>query len=155
MILGLTVLRFALLFSFVSGPITLTVLWALGWSMVALAILVHLPVRVLAVFTVSMIALHNLADSVSASQLGAAGWVWNILHQLGTFQVGGMVVLVAYPLVPWIAVMAAGFCFGHIMALDPPQRREWIVRIGLSQAGTAPGGSAVKLISGHGTACNP
>src|SRR5204863_4112061 len=40
----------------------LVILWALGWSMIALAALVHLPVPVAAAAGVVMIASHNLLD---------------------------------------------------------------------------------------------
>ena len=129
--LELTAVRFAMTFSLASGLVVLNVLWALGWSMVALALLVHLPVRVLAALSIALIALHNLADPVKASQFGSAAWIWNVVHQLGVFRVGGAQVLIAYPLIPWVAVMAAGFCFGHVMALDAPRRRMWMTRIGL------------------------
>jgi uncharacterized membrane protein len=39
-------------------------------------------------------------------------------------------VLVAYPLVPWIAVMAAGFCFGPILLFDDARRQKLLVRLG-------------------------
>jgi len=130
-VLELTVLRLAMNFSFVSGIVLLSILWALGWSMVALGFLAHLPARALAILSILVIALHNLTDSVTASQFGAAAWVWNVLHQPGVFRVGGIPVLVAYPLAPWVAVMAAGFCFGPVVALDSPRRRQWLTRIGL------------------------
>jgi uncharacterized membrane protein len=130
-VLEFTALRFAMYFSLRSGIVLLSILWALGWSMVALGFLARLPVRVLAVFSVGVIVLHNLADPVMASQFGAAAWVWNVLHQPGVFLVAGIPVLAAYPLVPWIAVMAAGFCFGQIAALDTLRRRQWMTRIGL------------------------
>jgi uncharacterized membrane protein len=131
-LLEVTVVRLAMTFSLISGTLILEVIWALGWSMVALALLAHLPVRVLAPLSIAVIALHNLADGVQASQFGSAAWVWNILHQPGLLNVYGAAVLVAYPLVPWIFVMAAGFCFGHIMAMDAPRRRLWMIRIGLA-----------------------
>jgi len=130
-VLELTALRLALSFDF-SGPVLLTVLWALGWSMVALGFLIYLPLRVLACLSVAVIALHNLADPISASQFGGAAWIWNILHQQGIFHVGSAVVVVGYPLVPWIFVMSAGFCFGPLVALPPLQRRRWMTRIGLA-----------------------
>lgn len=130
-VLELTVLRLAMNFSLTSGVVLLSILWAIGWSMVALGFLAHLPMRALAVFSIALITLHNLADPIAAAQFGAAGWIWNILHQPGIFMVGGVPVLAAYPLVPWIAVMPAGFCFGQVMTLDPAQRRKWMVRIGL------------------------
>jgi uncharacterized membrane protein len=98
--------------------------------MVALGFLVKLPARILTVLSILVIALHNLADPVQASQFGPAAWLWNILHQQGVFRAGSALILVAYPLVPWIAVMAAGFCFGPVMSLDTVRRRQWLLRVG-------------------------
>jgi uncharacterized membrane protein len=49
----------------------LTVLWALGWSMIALGALVRLPSPAIAAIGVVIIATHNLFDSVRASSCGA------------------------------------------------------------------------------------
>jgi uncharacterized membrane protein len=130
-VLELIVLRLAMNFRFVPGVVLLSILWALGWSMVALGFLVHLPIRTLAVISILVIALHNLTDPVQASQFGSAAWIWNVLHQQGIFRVDGLVALVAYPVGPWIAVMAAGYCFGPVMTLEAPRRRQWLIRIGL------------------------
>ena len=129
--LELTVLRFVMTFSLVKGFVFLSILWALGWSMVALGFLVRVPIRTLAVLSIGVIVLHNLADPVRASQFGAAAPVWNILHQPGVFRVDGALVVAAYPLVPWFAVMALGFCFGAVVTLEPARRRWWMLRIGL------------------------
>ena len=130
-ILELTVLRFAMNFSLFKGVVLLSILWALGWSMVALGFLARVPIPVLTALSISVIATHNLADPVEASQFGAAAFIWNILHQPGLFQVGGASVLSAYPVGPWVAVMAAAFCFGPVVTLDPLRRRSWMVRIGV------------------------
>lgn len=130
-VLELTVVRLAMYFSLTQGMVVVTVLWALGWAMIALGVLVYLPVRVLAVLSVVGIALHNLADGVQASQFGAWAWMWHMAHQLGVFPVAGVPVLVAYPLVPWVFVMSTGFCFGAVMTMDEARRRQWIVRLGL------------------------
>jgi uncharacterized membrane protein len=124
--LELTALRFAEFFSLTQGPVILTVLWALGWSMVALGFLAHLPVRVLAVLSILVIALHNLVDPVMSASL-----LWAVLHQPGFFLLHGIPVIVAYPLVPWFAVMSAGFCFGSVVRLDSAVRRRWMIRLGL------------------------
>ena len=128
--LDVVVSRFGMNFSLLEGPVILNVLWALGWSMVILAALIHVPIRVLAPLSIAMIALHNLADPINAGQFGAFNWVWNFLHQSGMLPVDGAVVIVAYPVVPWFAVMAAGFCFGPVFSLDPFERRRWMIRIG-------------------------
>src|SRR5262245_55970200 len=62
-------------------PLLLLVLWALGASMIALALLIWLPVRVLAVLSVAVITFHNCLDGVNAAQFGPAAWAWNLLHQ--------------------------------------------------------------------------
>jgi uncharacterized membrane protein len=63
--------------------VLLSILWALGWSMVALGFLVHVPVRALAILSVAGIVLHNLADKVPAASFGSWAWAWNVLHQQG------------------------------------------------------------------------
>jgi uncharacterized membrane protein len=125
-------LRFATNFSLINGPVFLTILWSLGWSMVALAFLCRLPVALLTIGAILVILLHNLLDPISAENLGTAGWLWHVLHQPGPIQLNGITLIVAYPLIPWIAVMAAGYCFGPIMTLHPRKRRLWIVGIGVS-----------------------
>jgi uncharacterized membrane protein len=131
-LLDLVVIRFAMFFSLTSGPVILSVLWSLGWSMVVLAFLVRTPARVAAVFSVAVILLHNLADGIPAAALGPAGWVWNIMYQTAAIPVHGAVVITAYPLLPWIAVMAAGYCFGRIILVDEQRCRSRLVRIGIS-----------------------
>lgn len=121
-LLELTVVRLA--FSFGRGPVILEVMWALGCSMVLLAVLVHLPVRWLAVLGIATIALHNLADGVNG------GSIWIVLHRQAAVRVGSKLVVVAYPLIPWFAVMAAGYCFGRVMTFDTGRRRRWLLRIG-------------------------
>src|SRR6516225_819834 len=53
-------------------PILLLVLWALGVSMIVLALLIWLPIPVLSVLSIAVIILHNLLDGVNAAQFGPA-----------------------------------------------------------------------------------
>ena len=124
--LELTVIRsLALYFTFNFDFVALLVIWALGASMIALAALIHLPPRVLLAVSLALIALHNFFDKVKDT-----GWAWKILHQPGTFQIGGHTILVGYPLIPWIGVMSAGYCFGQVFLLDPARRRSILLRLG-------------------------
>src|SRR5262249_45197598 len=97
------------------GPeiLVLQVVWAIGMSMVILAGLVWLPRAAIAAFAVAVIAGHNLLDAVAAEQLGGLRWLWLVLHQEGRLEpFPGATWLVVYPLVPWVAVMAAGYAIG-------------------------------------------
>jgi len=133
-VLEFTLVRASFFFDLTFNPLFLLVLWALGWSMIALALLVYLPSRVLPALSIAMIALHNLLDGVQATSFGAFAWAWQILHQQGLWLPveGGPAIIVAYPLVPWIGVMAAGFCFGEVYRLPPERRRRLLLRLGLA-----------------------
>lgn len=131
-LLDLTVMRYALTFRMTTGILILSVLWALGLSMITLAFLSRLPIRWLATFSIIIVVLHNLTDSITADRFGSLAGIWDILHQQGVFRVGSGLVLVAYPLVPWFAVMALGYCFGPVMQSDEKRRRQWLTIGGLA-----------------------
>jgi uncharacterized membrane protein len=115
---------FNLDFSFI-GP--LQVIWAIGWSMIVLAGLVHLPVPAIAVIGVGMIALHNTLDGVTSQAT-----LWLVLHRAAFVMVGPSLVWVQYPLVPWIGVMAAGYAFGVVYTLDADRRVRTVLRVGFA-----------------------
>lgn len=103
------------------------VLWSLGWSMIVLAGLVHLPVWAVASFGVAMIAGHNALDGIKPESWGAWAWLWQVLHVSGPIQVTpGFTFFVGYPLIPWIGVMAAGYGFGVVFRWEPDVRRRWL-----------------------------
>lgn len=109
----------------------LTVLWALGWSMVALAALVRLPLALSTGLGAAMILLHDLADRVPAAAFGALAPLWRVLHQPGPLlTTPRAMVFVAYPLIPWIGVMALGYGLGPVLAWPPERRRRWLRRAG-------------------------
>lgn len=105
----------------------LNVLWALGWAMIVLSVLVRIPLPVAAALALIMIASHNLLDSIQSSNA-----VWSILHSpnfiLRTPQHS---VFVAYPLIPWVGVTAVGYCLGRIYGWAWQRRRAFLLRAGL------------------------
>jgi uncharacterized membrane protein len=129
--LELTVIRLGWLFDVSYAFAFLQVIWAIGWSMVVLAALVRLPVRVVGGIGIAMIALHNLLDGISADQLGRWGSLWAILHESKLLQIApGHAVFIVYPLVPWIGVMAAGYALGAFVDVDAAVRKRRLLQIG-------------------------
>ena len=61
------------------------VIWELGWSMVAMAVIVRLPIRWIAILGVVMIAGHNLLDGISPDSFGKLSWLWMALHSPGMY----------------------------------------------------------------------
>jgi len=131
-LLELTVVRVAWYFNFDFTLLKAGVLWALGWSMIALAGIIHLPLRLIIVLSVGMIVGHNLLDGLQPAEFGAFAPLWSVLHQPGTLPlVGDLRLLVVYPLIPWIGIMAAGYAFGPVFNWDQSVRRRWVFRLGL------------------------
>jgi uncharacterized membrane protein len=122
---------------YVNAPYMAGVLWAIGWSMVALSGLVFLPLSAITTFGVLMIGYHNLFDWVTPEHFdnyqGLWQWVWGILHK-GTVLEGyrGIKLHTAYPLVPWIGVMAAGYGFGSLYLLQRQVRRKQLLGLGIA-----------------------
>ena len=126
-------MRFAYDFNVGTGdPVLLLVFWALGACMISMALLAWLPEALLAVFAIAAIALHNLLDPVNARDLGDHAMWWNLLHQVGAFKLGPAIVIVGYPLIPWVAVMALGFAAGLLFTFDPERRQRMLVRAGFA-----------------------
>lgn len=127
-----TILSFGWSFGF-PYPLFLQVIWAIGWSMIALAGLVLLPrVAVLGV-GLAIVVGHNLLDPITPQQFGDYALIWTFLHEGGPIFVGAQPIgLFAYPIVPWIGVMAVGFGAGPLL-VEPAQTRDRkLLMIGLA-----------------------
>lgn len=109
------------------------VLWAIGWSMITLAGLIHLPLRLTAAFGLILIVGHHACDGLKAESLGPWAPLWQVLHEGGEVSLPGEHKLLAgYPLVPWIGVMAAGYALGSWLQLEPASRRRRLALTGVA-----------------------
>jgi uncharacterized membrane protein len=130
-VLEVTVARFLWQFNVDYRLTLLNVLWALGWAMITLGALVWLPTRVSAVSGIVLIAAHNLFDRVQPGSFGAFAPLWSLLHSPSIIVPGpAHVVFVAYPLIPWIGVGAAGYALGALWDMDALRRRTILLRLG-------------------------
>ena len=132
-LLELTVLRFGWTFNFDYKNFTFAgVIWVIGWCMILLAALVHLPTKVVGALGAGIILLHNLLGGVAGGDGGGA--LWSVLYGGGSFQHGHQgeyQVVVLYTIIPWIGVMAAGYGLGPVMRMDAARRRRLCLTIGL------------------------
>src|SRR4029450_5901496 len=65
---------------------------------------------------------------------GPWGTLWMLLHQSGELipVFGGPVVLLIYPLIPWIGVIGLGYVCGQLYTGAPPRRQALLRRMGLA-----------------------
>lgn len=107
------------------------VIWGLGWSMVAMALIVRLPRRWIGALGLFMIATHNLLDRVNPASFGKFSWLWILLHSPGRIPLTDHFQFSArYVLIPWVGVMCVGFAFGSLLLR--PDRRKWALTLGIS-----------------------
>ncbi|HEV7766739.1 MAG TPA: heparan-alpha-glucosaminide N-acetyltransferase domain-containing protein [Thermoanaerobaculia bacterium] len=127
-LLELTLIRFTWTFNFDYAHYTLAgVIWAIGWSMVILAVLVFLPSRVVAAIGVAIIVGHNMIPNIEDPS-----WLLRVLYAGWMFEAGSVTIVVLYTLIPWVGVMAAGYAFGEVFQFPPEKRRRICLAIGLA-----------------------
>jgi uncharacterized membrane protein len=115
------------------------VIWVIGASMIVMAALIYLPLRVIGIFGIAMIFLHNALDAYDLPPNTAFGGSPDIiqairilLHQQGIIPVfGSSTIIVLYPLIPWIGVMAAGYALGSVYTWEAERRRKWLLAMGI------------------------
>src|SRR5438270_8172936 len=119
------------------------VIWAIGWSMAVMSVLVFLPTSAIAAIGVLLIAFHNLLDGLSARQVGLPELLWMVLHSpnklllFSEFDVGGVTIpgihfVTGYSLLPWLGVMAAGYGLGALFLLERTERRKQLLGLGIA-----------------------
>jgi len=104
----------------------LQVLWALGMGMIFLAGLAWLPLPAVAVIAALLILPHNLLDSIQSNHP-----LWLAWHQRGFWPVAGNYgVYLAYPLMPWLGLIAAGYALGPVFQWAPARRQRFLLVAG-------------------------
>ncbi len=134
-LLELTVLRFGMCFSLDYRWVSFTILWAIGWSMIALAGLIALPTPVVGAIGLAIVCGHNLLDGVAFDHPNWLRVFWTALHglrQTPFTRRRGLHAVIMYPVLPWIGVMACGYAFGAVLEMERRRRRRVMLDLGFS-----------------------
>ena len=145
-VLEVTVVYFGWMFSFKYDPIYLQVIWATGWCMIFLSAIIFLPPRLILLIALAMIFGHDAFDRVHTTG-GYTGMLWDVLHVQGPIAFRHHKVFIIYPLVPWLGVLAASYCFGEIVVMDQERRNKWMYGIGI---GAIVLFIVLRLVNGYG-----
>jgi uncharacterized membrane protein len=138
--LELTFLRIAWTFNFDFAHYLLAgVIWMIGWCMIIMAALVHLPIAVNVIAGLAIIAFHNVTDIFGQqiqNYFGDAGpnKFLQLLYFGGAIRIGsnGPRLFILYVIVPWIGVMMVGYAFGAVMKMAPERRRAISLKLGVA-----------------------
>jgi uncharacterized membrane protein len=130
----IVIMNFA--FSFDPGYpfVFLQVIWAIGISMVILAVLIWLPFPVLFALGLVIFFGHNLLDYLEAERNGRVGTLWSLLHRQNFTNLGDNRMLgILYPFLPWTGIMLLGYSLGkwYEPTVDATVRRKRLITLGL------------------------
>jgi uncharacterized membrane protein len=95
-----------------------------------MAALISVPPKVVLALALVTIIGHNLLDGVQPADWGSFAWAWQILHVPG-FVIPGKL-LIAYPLIPWVAVMALGFALADAYSWESERRQRFLIVAGIA-----------------------
>jgi uncharacterized membrane protein len=130
--LEITVVTLGWKFNFSNSPgIILQVIWAIGVAMVFLAGLVHLPKNTVAWIGIIIIAGSNLLDGIfPPSSFSVPGEFWQGIHSQVLLLPGGISVIIAYPVLAWIGVIAAGYGLAPVFNWEAKKRQKFLITLG-------------------------
>lgn len=129
-----TFVSLAWFFTFGKGGGFMQVIWAIGFSMVVLSVLVRLPLKVVLVLGLAIVGGHNLLDPIQYEPFTFKGMIWAALHDGGMVKIGPLAYYMEYPVLPWIGVMMLGYCFGVFYTEEKlaQHRSKWLSILGFS-----------------------
>lgn len=149
-VLEFTWVNFAWTFQLPPSVIYMQVIWAIGVSMLALALLVWLPRAVLIALALVIMGGHNVLDGLHVQASSALQIPWTILHERSWIDVGDSLRLrTTYPVLPWIGVIALGYGLGPWFAKGiQPTVRQWYLL--LAGVGALVGFVVLRAANGYG-----
>ncbi|MDQ1833975.1 DUF1624 domain-containing protein [Massilia scottii] len=132
-VLELVFVSFAWSGRFPPPVLYLQVIWVIGLSMIALALLHKLPLRWLALLGALIVAGHNALSFPGLEPGSLAHAAWTVLEQRGFLVTEGATrVKISYPLLAWIGVILLGYAAGPLFSttVQPPARRRILLLAG-------------------------
>lgn len=133
-IVEIVIMNFIWFFDIRYSTILLQVIFAIGVSMIVLGMLIYFPQKSILILALVLITGHNLLDGITVEGKSFSSIVWYMFHQHSFIKFSeSFVMIFDYPVLPWIGVMATGYCFGRLYAKDfnVRMRQKWLLYLGL------------------------
>ena len=116
-LLEVTLVNFIFSFDIHFNEIVLTVIWAIGISMIILGLLIWLPFPAIFITGLLIVIGHNGLDFYEAANTDNLSALYHLLHRPNLFDIGNNFrLLIFYPFLPWTGLMLLGYCFGKLLS---------------------------------------
>lgn len=132
-LLELTVIQLAWHFSIKPGFVPGLVIWALGWAMLGMALILHLQRPVLWLICLTILFAHPLLDliPVPLHQQGIRAFLL-FFHSSGSADLGFIQLRILYPLFPLAGLMLLGYLMGSVFKEGSVLPKALWLRLGLA-----------------------
>jgi uncharacterized membrane protein len=130
--LEFTIVNFALWYDIHFRLLLMEVISAIGLSFIVLSFLLKLPSRIIGLAGIVIIFIHNLLQFIPLPTHPAAVFLTSVLFHPNMMQLTpGTAFFTAYPLVPWLGILLAGFGAGEFFETEPERRKRIFLRTGI------------------------
>ena len=133
-VLEVTVVRFSMFFNLYYDVTAFQVIWAIGFSMVVLALIVHLPFNAILGLGIVITAGHDLLHAITLQGNDPFVLLWSLTHQFNIVEVAPDVSLfILYPFLPWFGILLLGYGLGEWFRkdYDPVARKRRLLQTGI------------------------
>jgi uncharacterized membrane protein len=113
----------------------LQVIWAIGLSMIALAVTAYFPRLWIAIIGLMIVAGHNLLSPIQFSESDFGYSIWTIIYDRGYLISDGVLnIKISYPVLPWIGVIMLGYVTGALFSsnISSGVRKSTLLKVGIS-----------------------
>ena len=135
-VVELVLIAFALSLDPLHRVLILQVIWVIGVSMIILAVLIWLPLPVIALIGGLLFFGHDLLNYIDLPTEGTSGFLWQLFFTASVIfkQIDDThSLLVLYALLPWTGIMLMGYVLGQVyhLAFDAVKRRKILLSAGI------------------------
>jgi len=135
-ILEFTLINFALWMDIRFRSLIFEVIGTIGVGFIILSLLYYVSPKMLALVAIVIIFSHDLLNSVMLPSISPLAIAGSMAIRPGVFEISPhFTFIVAYPIIPWLGIMLAGFACGTLFEKDIFLRRKLWLRFGLASIG--------------------
>lgn len=132
-ILEITIVNFGIWFDIQFRQILLQVIFAIGFSFVFLSFLIKYSPKILAVIGLIIIFGGNLLQLLPANNPSVAGLIVGSFFSPNFYVLStNHVVILGYPVIPWLGIMLTGFAVGKLFELPLTKRKSFFLITGFT-----------------------
>ncbi|HEY4205716.1 MAG TPA: heparan-alpha-glucosaminide N-acetyltransferase domain-containing protein, partial [Puia sp.] len=134
-LLEITLVNFGVWYDIHFNTILLQVIAAIGFSFIGLGLLYKLPIKTIGIIGLLIIFLHDLLTLLPMVSNPVLQFLGGLLFGGGLMNIGGTTVIFAYPILPWMGIMLAGYACGRLFTLPEGLRKKRLRNIGWAALG--------------------